>query len=222
MNDKKLVIQAIVDRMKVVVGVSKDVELADALGVSRSQVAVWKIRDRMPLSECVTIAEQHKVSLDWLVLGRGQPGIEEPESALQSANIQAGPDSYKEIPAFDLAGFLDDGKPQLAVRLPCEWLRDEGICDGDLFALRMQGSSMAPTMVTGDVLLVDRQDREIDGVYVVRFADSIRVRRVQRMHDGALKLMNDNPNYPCETLDANQAEQVEFIGYCVGNLRYAR
>src|SRR5476649_655590 len=115
MDNKKVVIQAIVDRMKVVVGVSKDVELADALGVSRSQVAGWKIRDRMPLSECVTIAEQHKVSLDWLVLGRCQPGIEEPVLASQGANIQAGPDSYKEIPAFDLAGFLDDGKPQLAV-----------------------------------------------------------------------------------------------------------
>ena len=222
MNNKKVVIQAIVDRMKVVVGVSKDVELADALGVSRSQVAVWKIRDRMPLSECVTIAEQHKVSLDWLVLGRGQPGIEEPELALHGAHIQTGPASYKEIPAFDLAGFLGDDSPQLSVRLPCDWLRDEGLRESDLFALRVEGTSMAPTMLSGDVLLVDRQEREIDGVYVVRFADTIRVRRVQRLHDGALKLMNDNPNYPFETLDADQAAQVEFIGYCVGHLRYVR
>ncbi|MFK4442071.1 phage repressor protein C with HTH and peptisase S24 domain [Caballeronia udeis] len=81
---------------------------------------------------------------------------------------------------------------------------------------------MAPTMLSGDVLLVDRLEREIDGVYVVRFADTIRVRRVQRLHDGALKLMNDNPNYPFETLDADQAAQVEFIGYCVGHLRYVR
>src|SRR5476649_2110663 len=103
MDNKKVVIQAIVDRMKVVVGVTKDVELADALGVSRSQVAVWKIRDRMPLGECVTLAEQHKVSLDWLILGRAQPGIEEPELTLHGAHIQAGRASYKEIPAFDLA-----------------------------------------------------------------------------------------------------------------------
>lgn len=222
MNNKKVVIQAMVDRMKMVVGVTKDVELADALGVSRSQVAVWKIRDRMPLSECVTLAEQHKVSLDWLILGRAQPGIEEPELTLHGVDSPAGPDAYKEIPAFDLAAFLDDGKPQLALRLPCEWLRDAGICENDLFALRMQGNSMAPTIASGDVLLVDRAEREIDGVYIVRFADSIRVRRVQRMHDGALKLINDNPSYPFETLDADQAEQIEFIGYCVGNLRYVR
>lgn len=55
----------------------------------------------------------------------------------------------------------------------------------------------------------------------MRQGNSIRIKRVQRMQGGALHLINDNPKYEPEVVGADQAEAVEFIGYCFGILRGA-
>ena len=222
MKDKKTVVQDIVDRMKEVVGVSKDVELADALGASRSTPGVWKIRDRIPFAECMEIAEKHGVSLDWLVLGR-MSGVDEPGPEARAADRDEGPASaYVEFPAFDMPSFLDADSPQLSVKLPAVWLEREGFSATATIAMRYVGSNMAPTINEGDVMIVDRRPRDVDGVFVVRLGDSIRIKRVQRMQGGMLHLLNDNPTYETEVLDADQAGAVEFIGYCFEIFRSVR
>jgi hypothetical protein len=223
MKEKKVLVPAIVDRMKQVVCVSKDVDLAEALGLSRSNPAVWKIRDRIPFAECMAIAEKHGVSLDWLVLGRGTPEID----AL--AGSVPAPDScgereaaYVELQAFEMPDLLNADSSQLLARVPAVWIEREGLAASepvDPMAMRYVGNNMAPTIVDGDVLIVDRRPRDVDGVYVMRLGDSIRIKRVQRMQGGALHLLNDNPKYEMEVLDAMQADAVEFIGYCFGILR---
>ncbi|MFK4442032.1 hypothetical protein ABH944_002477 [Caballeronia udeis] len=221
MNEKKALIQAIVDRMKDVVGVSKDVELAEVIGASRSTPAVWKIRDRVPYAECAAIAEKYGVSLDWLILGRGLPGIEEPESFLHLP-VAATPDSgYVEFPAFDMPSFIDGETAQWSMRLPREWVEREGLSTADTIAMRIPGNCMAPTISDGDVVLVDRRPRDIDGVYIVRVGESLRVRRVQRMYGGALHLLCDNPDYETDVIDVDQADAVDFIGYCFAHLTHA-
>jgi phage repressor protein C with HTH and peptisase S24 domain len=223
MSPNKARIQAIVDRMKEVVGVKADVELAEAIGASRSQPAVWKIRDRMPLAECVALAEKKGVSLDWLVLGRGSPGIEEPELTVHGDNMPAPDDAYIEIPAYDLAGIPElSATPQLTMRVPRSWFESCGAVLDDAIAFRNAGNVMSPTINDGDVVIVDRRSRDIDGVYVVRIGDSLRIRRVQRMHAGALHLLTDNPTYANEVIGDDEADAVEFIGYCFGHLRCVR
>lgn len=235
MKENKARIQGIVDRMKEVIGVKSDVDLAEAIGASRSSPAVWKIRDRMPLAECVALAEKRGVSLDWLVLGRGAPGIEEPE---QNLNMIGTPDiestgDYVELPAFEMPAFIEGETAQSTIRLPRAWLEPEalGIVEGvndssfapmETIAMRVPGNSMATTINNGDVVLVDRRSRDVDGVYVLRMGDSIRLRRVQRMHGGELHLLTDNPAYQSEIISADQVDAVEFIGYCFAILRNLR
>lgn len=72
MDENKALVQAIVDRMKAVLGKTKDVEIAEHFGGSRSGPAVWKLRGSIPMNECIELALQHDVSLDWLVLGRAE------------------------------------------------------------------------------------------------------------------------------------------------------
>ncbi|MET3234358.1 UNVERIFIED_ORG: phage repressor protein C with HTH and peptisase S24 domain [Burkholderia sp. 1263] len=223
MSPNKARIQGIVDRMKEVVGVKSDVDLAEAIGASRSQPAVWKIRDRMPLAECVALAEKRGVSLDWLVLGRGSPGIEEPELTLHGGDMQVPDESYVEIPAYDLAGIPElFASPQLTMRMPREWLEHYDASLDDVIAFRNAGNVMSPSLNDGDVVFVDRRQRDIDGVYVVRIGDSLRIRRVQRTHAGALHLLTDNTAYANEVISSDAAEAVEFIGYCFGHLRCVR
>ena len=222
MKDKKAAVQEIVDRMKEAVGVSKDVELADALGASRSTPAVWKTRDRIPFAECMEIAEKHGVSLDWLVLGR-MSGTEESGSDARVSDHDDGQAmAYVEFPAFDMPSFLNADSPQLSVKLPAVWLEREGFSANETIAMRYVGNNMAPTINEGDVMIVDRRPHDVDGVFVMRLGDSIRIKRVQRMQGGTLHLLNDNPNYETEVLDVDQAGAVEFIGYCFEILRSVR
>jgi hypothetical protein len=223
MSPNKARIQGIVDRMKEVVGVKADVELAEAIGASRSQPAVWKIRDRMPLAECVALAEKMGISLDWLVFGRGSPGIEEPELGLHGGVMPAPDEHYVDIPAYDLAGIPElSGTPQLTMRVPRTWLEHWGAVLDDVIAFRNTGNVMSPSINDGDVVFVDRRARDVDGVYVVRIGDSLRIRRVQRMHAGVLNLITDNAAYEDEVVGDDEVEAVEFIGYCFGHLRCVR
>jgi hypothetical protein len=222
MEHKKALVQAIVDRMKEVVGVTKDVELAESLGASRSTTAVWKIRDRIPFAECMTIAEKHGVSLDWLVLGRGVPGIEEPELDLHPEGLVLPDSQYVEIPAFDMPSFIEGEIAQCSMRMPQAWIEGEGVSIPDTVAMRIPGNCMSPTIADGDVVFVDRRPRDLDGVFVLRVGESLRLRRVQRMHGGALHLLCDNPNYENEVVSADQADALDFIGYCFGHLRRVR
>jgi hypothetical protein len=218
MKEQKVQVQAIVDRMKEVVGVSKDVELADALGASRSTPGVWKTRDRIPFAECMLIAEKHGVSFDWLVFGRDTP-IKTQSGLDERAADSAGSLAYVEMQAFDMPSYPGVGLPQLRAKLPAAWINPEGGDAIEPIALRYVGNNMAPTIHDGDVLIVDRRPRDMDGVFVMRMGESVRVKRVQRMRGGALHLLNDNANYETEALDANQAGAVEFIGYCFAILR---
>jgi hypothetical protein len=221
MNLKKALVQAIIDRMKDVVGVSKDVDLAESIGASRSQPAVWKIRDRIPFAECMAIAEKHGVSLDWLILGRGVPGIEEPENFLHPAPVVTPDSAYVEFPAFDMPSFIDGETAEWSMRLPSDWVPLEGCSVADTIAMRIPGNCMAPTINDGEVVLVDRRPRDIDGVYVLRVGESIRVRRVQRMYGGALHLLCDNADYETDVIGVDQADAVDFIGYCFARLTHA-
>ncbi|SDE42080.1 Phage repressor protein C, contains Cro/C1-type HTH and peptisase s24 domains [Paraburkholderia lycopersici] len=222
MEEKKVLVQAIVDRMKEVVGVTKDVELAEAIGASRSQPAVWKIRERVPFAECVNLAEKFGVSLDWLVLGRGTPGIEEPELELHEGSLHVDGGDYVEFPAFDMRTFLEAETPSQAVRMPRTWLQREGIAIEETIAMRVAGNNQSPTVGDGDVVLVDRRPHDVDGMYLLRMGDGLRLRRVQRMHGGELHLRNDNPIYATDVIPADQVDSIEFIGYCYALFRHVR
>ena len=222
MREKKVLIQEIIDRMKEVTGVSKDVELAEVIGASRSGPAVWKIRERVPFAECLALATKHGVSLDWLLLGRGTPGIDEPELALHPGNVPISNEQCVELPAFDMPSFIENEIAQMSMRLPRSWIEGEGVSIDDTIAMRITGNPMAPTLSDGEVVLVDRRPRDVDGVFILKVGECLRVRRVQRMHGGAVHLLCDNPNYAADVIDAEHADAVDFIGYCFATLRRVR
>lgn len=200
--------------MKTVVGVKTDKDLAEYLGQSRSGPAVWKLRGRIPVSDCIVLAEKHGVSLDWLILGRGS-GNEEAEAEITSASM--GPrDGYVEVPAFDVATFEhSEQSPVFWWSVPQEWMEREGLSTDDTIVVRAQGDSMAPTIMDSQVVVIDRRQRgEVDGVYLVRFGNTIRIKRVQYMVDGTIRLINDNRAYADDIV--KNAGAFEVIGYCHG------
>ena len=81
------------------------------------------------------------------------------------------------------------------------WLRR--VCRArpqDLSIIRVAGDSMAPTLVDGDDILVDRTDagaRLRDGIYVLRRDDTLMVKRLSLTPtSGTLAITSDNASYP--------------------------
>jgi phage repressor protein C with HTH and peptisase S24 domain len=73
---------------------------------------------------------------------------------------------------------------------------------------------MAPTVVHGDLLLIDGSDTGLrqDGLYALRISGGIMVRRVQRLHDGSVALIADNPAYVPDSIPFERVQTLGIAG----------
>ncbi|KTT70765.1 S24 family peptidase [Sphingomonas endophytica] len=79
-------------------------------------------------------------------------------------------------------------------------LRAAGIAPADASLIGVRGESMAPTLLDGDRLLVDRGAREpVAGgaIYVLRRGEEVAVKRLIPHGDG-VEIRSDNPLWPVE------------------------
>lgn len=80
--------------------------------------------------------------------------------------------------------------------------------------IRVEGDSMAPTLESGDEILVDRDQNRIAGkgaIYVVRIDGVLMVKRL-RVAVGGIEVVSDNPDYPAVV---KRASEVEVVGRVV-------
>lgn len=227
MQTKQIFVQEIIDRMKKVLGFTKDDELANYLGKGKSTVAGWRARSSIPIAEAIQIAQQHNVSLDWLLLNRDDssassnatPGTIEGVILSDTGEVAG----YVDLVVLDMATFHSTSKDR-AWKVPRLWLDQEGLTVDDTVMVRAAGDTMIPTIQDGQMVVVDRRPRDSDGVYLLRYLDSdtVRFKRVQRMFDGSLRLSNDNPAYTVDVVSRDDAERIEFIGYCHASVQQVR
>lgn len=89
-----------------------------------------------------------------------------------------------------------------------DWLR--GMMRGalaDLFVARGSGDSMTPTLLDGDVVLVDTSQQRIeqqDRIWALSYGELGMIKRVRRLPGGTYRLLSDNPAVP--PIDAADGE----------------
>jgi|SRR5690242_6142530 len=122
------------------------------------------------------------------------------------------------VPRLDIAasagpGALVDAEPRLAtLGLDPALLGRLSARPRDLSLIRAAGDSMAPTILDGDELLVDRGDRRVGSsgaIFVLRYDGTLLVKRVSR-HTGGYRIASDNPAHAPFTTNA-----IELIGRVV-------
>lgn len=97
-----------------------------------------------------------------------------------------------------------------------EWLR--GFVKGtfaDLFVARGAGDSMLPTMLDGDIVLIDTAQKRIDQqdrIWALSYGDLGMIKRVRRLPGGTYRIMSDNP--AVEPLEATD-EEMHVVGRVV-------
>jgi len=88
----------------------------------------------------------------------------------------------------------------------------------DLFVARGEGDSMQPTILDGDIVLIDTAQRDIrqqDRIWAVSYGDLGMIKRVRRLPGGTYQLLSDNPAIPpveCADEEMHVVGRIIWIG----------
>ena len=179
--------------------------VAEALGVSRSAVAMWEKDEREPDLE--TLAQLAKL------LGVPLTALVERREAPLPQNLR--PVRARRIP---LLGTIAAGEPIFAEEEHETDVDVDGSARAD-FALEVKGESMEPVYKDGDVVYIRRQDDVRDGqVAAVVVDDSATLKRVYHLPVG-VQLMPLNPAFAPMLFTPENSDSVRILGLAVGYFR---
>ena len=183
-------------------------ELSKDLHVSNQTISAWKTGARSPKEPTIiAISDYFHVSVAWL-MGFDVEKQERfpdliPISSLRSQSIP-------------LIGSVAAGEPILADESHDIYIDSPIKAD---YALRIDGDSMNPTYLDGDIVYIRMQDDVDDGtVAVVLVDDSACLKHVYHIPNG-LQLVSDNPMYPPMIRTIPEYDTIRILGIVVGYTR---
>lgn len=201
-------------------GIKKD--LANSCKISYEAVRQWFAGDtgNIKNEHLVSIAQEYDTTVDWLLIGSGEPPIRSP-APVTAAPLGPlpefyDPDKHLVIPRYDASGSMGDGIvlpehiqviEQMVVSR--DWLRKQNLVHTGIPRLAITtgiGDSMKGTFSDGDPLLVDSgvNTFEADGIYFFSIDGAAHIKRLQRIGGGKVKVISDNPVYERWEADISQ------------------
>lgn len=217
MSEKLLNSEQMIHRMRDAIGARNDGAVGEFVGASKQAVYNWKNRGSIPIEYCVKFCVKTGKSLDWLIFGSDEGISSERAAAAYGVELD---EDYSEIPVYDVEASAGNGSmfdQELVsshLKFRKDWLTREGLHVHNLVAIRVSGDSMDGTLADGDTVLIDRSRRKPDGVFAIRIGDSLRIKRLQMMADGSLRVSSDNMVYQPEVIHPENLNQVEIVGQC--------
>ncbi len=215
----------ILDRLLEALKLTKDVQLADYLGVSAQAVYQARKKDKVPDGWLVRAATMSNISIDALLRGEAQPAFaaKKNESKVdfpQEAN-NAFDEEFCTVPlvAAKLSaggGSLEtEGEVLQRMAFRRSWLTRKGNPDAMLM-MRVYGDSMEPYMQHGDLTLIDTSRKNIipHAVFAVGVDDGIYVKALETLPGQKLILRSFNERYSPIEIDmrGDLADSVRIIG----------
>lgn len=147
----------------------------------------------------------------------GGPAVESPRIARAERGSRRGAVDLVLVPRLAVAASAGPGAWEVeetagdARTFDAGWLREmAGGSPAHASMIRVTGESMAPTLLDGDDILVDRGDTALrDGVYVLRMDDALLVKRL-RVHAEGIDVLSDNPAF--ESRPASDPVDLQIVG----------
>jgi phage repressor protein C with HTH and peptisase S24 domain len=198
-------------------------DVAREAGVNRSFVYdILRGRSQVPNLEKLTrVASVVKVELEWLLSGKGRVQGGDPITedyhnefvAIQYAAVR---------PSMGGGAIVEaDGRPGRDFHFRRAWIRDRlKAAPSMLRVMAVEGDSMTPTLIDGDVILVDMNQRQPlpPGVFVLHDGMGLVAKRLEHvpMSDPPrVRIISDNPRYTpydCTTDEINIVGRVRWYG----------
>lgn len=214
-------IDEILEKIKQFKGLKRDIHLAKLFKVKPSTVSSWRKRNNLPLDVIVTFCEDESINLSWLLTGQittkyiDVDGIRVLSAASEPGIYKKDENIFKvgeEVPEYgefvfvpQVAGEISAGGGQvpnnnieLRVAFRRDWIARKGDVK-NMSLIRVTGDSMEPTLLSGDLVLVDHGRNYIDGnggIYALVKDNYIIIKRIQVLYpENRLKIISDNPRY---------------------------
>lgn len=185
-------------------------ELGEAIGIGKSSISEWESGKRSPdIDKVKDIAKVLNVTPAYLM------GWDEPSPASRPLPAGLLPVVKRRIP---ILGHVAAGVPIMAEREYEEYEDDTyGLsCD---YVLRVEGDSMEPRVMNGDIVYVRQQPDVDDGqIAVVGVDDSVTLKVVYHLPNG-LQLVSLNPKYKPMIYTQSNTDYLAIIGLAVAYKR---
>jgi phage repressor protein C with HTH and peptisase S24 domain len=104
-------------------------------------------------------------------------------------------------------------------RFPRDWLATlTDAAPAHLLFARGKGDSMMPTMLDGDIVLIDKSQnvfREQDVLWALMMGDAAMIKRLRNRPSGRISILSDNPMIPVDEVASDEIRivgRVIFIG----------
>lgn len=188
-----------------------------AIGASEAKVqALENGRQRVDHPILEALSRNLGIDTNWLLLGE--------DNHHHTAEVD---DSFIPIPRYPVAAaagdgaLVDDETETGFYAFNRSWLERRRLLPDHLAVISVRGDSMEPRLTDGDLILVDRAQKEIvDGVtYVVRLGNDLLVKYVQRISPVAVSLLSENRRYPPREITlASIGDQATIIGRVVASM----
>lgn len=191
-----------------------NVKLSRILGLSTSTIDGYRRGIKTPKFEILAfIQNRYKISLDWIVDGHaGQftddrraesfpgAGIVFAESAINNDNGVLPAGEFVFIP--QMAGTISngelapDGTTEMRIAFRRDWIARKGLAQ-NMSIIKVQGDSMEPTLLSGDLVLVDHSKDATTrgGLFAITIDQEILIKRIQPLMDSKLLVISDNAKY---------------------------
>lgn len=227
------------DRIRIVRQLSRlsQEKFGEVLGTSRGAVGNWELGKGIKHENLVQIADKFNVSLDWLSRNEGKPPAmvrlghtdpdyePRPESGILEIDVRAGLGGGGTMDGREVrhdGDHADPVKPE-AWRFPARFMREEiRAPESRVIILETEGDSMAPTILSGDRVIVDTGHKlpSPDGIYAVRDRyGSIVVKRLQVLRKGdppVIRIISDNKAHDAEDVGA---DEIHIVGRVLWGLK---
>jgi len=201
-----------------------DTDLAKTLGITENTLKAYKDGHGSLKSIAVeSLISSFDFNPLWLYKGLGEPF---PGARDKYKNV-CGPESNisvagePDIPPDDfvfirhMRGKISAGgglEPDNACDYHCafrkDWLKKKGVSPSNMSLIKVQGDSMEPTLLSGDLVLVDHSRTVVapqGGIYAIATDHEIMIKRIQVLfHQNKLKIISDNPRY--EPIEADPGQ----------------
>jgi phage repressor protein C with HTH and peptisase S24 domain len=190
--------------------------LAEMVGISPSAIGAYINEGRIPEAPILQkIARSLNKTMEELLTGEVTPykmkdstgGIAEGTAIYNDKEFVFIPQVTGEISAG--GGLIADDTIEMRIAFRREWIEKKGD-HHNMSLIRVSGDSMEPTLLSGDLVLIDHNRNFVDpqgGIYAISMDSIIMIKRLQVIyHQNRMKVISDNARYEAMDIDPGQVK----------------
>lgn len=184
-------------------------DVASSIGLSVPAYQRYEYGTAKKRKTIKALGDYYKCSLSWLQTGEGEPHL----GGDRPATISIDPETYTEPGACGIAGefvfipqmagalsagggLAPEDQVEMRVAFRQDWISRKG-SPQNMSLIKVKGDSMEPTLLPGDLVLVDHSKNAVvrGGIYAVALDHEIMIKRLQPLPAGKVLVISDNKQY---------------------------